>query len=394
MSDAKDPKDPKDDFVKNMEKVAEQEALKADTAAKEAVIKNKRASAQLEAIEQNEKDMAIAKSTNFGALTLAQIESIQKANQAYIEAAKNAMIFINPTFNNKVPFFRKNFILVGARTGEGKSTAVANIAYAVMGSKHPVTGKTLRTLVLTNEEKAEDFYNRVTCLHKGWHYVNHNQFTKEQIDTFDKMIPILASNGRLTVIDNNHNGAHGVTTSIEGISTVFDNLIAKEEWYDVVIIDYYQNIIHSQKYPHLSENDVQARLSRMMDKYKNTYPAPIVMMAQITPPDKEDKIPFQHRIKGRKIIMDPATFAVEMVRDTKNLRTRWVVHKSRFTEAIGSDWFTGYDYGKFVPYTTAFAEKVQKMAYEREARKINSAIDQNNGLKDVFKKEEKDDKKV
>ncbi len=386
--------DIKEAFDKNMEKVVELEQLKNDTSAKEAVIKNKRATAQLEAIQQNEKDMAIAKATNFGALSPEQIVAIQNANDEYIAAAKNAMNFINPVFDNKVPFFRKNFILLGARTGEGKSTAVANIAYGVMTSKHPVTGKTLRTLVLTNEEKAEDFYNRVTCLVKGWHYTNHNLFTKEQTDTFRQMIPVLASNGRLTVIDNNHNGAHGVTTSIEGIATVFDNLLEKKEYYDVIIIDYYQNIIHSQKYPHLSENEVQARLSRMMDKYKNEYPAPIVMMAQITPPDKEDRIPFQHRIKGRKIIMDPATFAAEMVRDTKNLRTRWVVHKSRFTEAIGSDWWTGYDYGKFVPYTTEFAEKVQRMAYEREARRINSTIDKTNGLKDVFKKEGEDDKKV
>lgn len=385
--------DVKQAFNKDMEKVIELEQLKNDTSAKKAVIDNKRVSAQLEQIKQNEKDMEIAKATNFGALTMPQIEAIQNANDEYIAAAKNAMLFINTSFNNKVPFFRKNFILIGARTGEGKSTAVANIAHAVMTSKHPVTGKTLRVLVLTNEEKAEDFYNRVTCLIKGWHYTNHNQFTKEQTDTFRKMIPVLASNGRLTVIDNNHNGSHGVTTSLEGIATVFDNLIEKEEWYDVIMIDYYQNIIHSQKYPHLSENEVQARLTRMMDKYKNIYPAPIVMMAQITPPDKDDRIPFQHRIKGRKIIMDPATFAVEMVRDTKHLRTKWVVHKSRFTEAIGSDWFTGYDKGKFVPYTTEFAEKVQRMAYEREARKINQHIDQNNGLPDVFK-EKKDDTKV
>lgn len=379
MSDAKDA------FDKNLEKVIEIEAMKNDTAAKEAILKNRRATAALEALQQNDRDMAQAKATNFGSLTPEQVSEIQLANDEYIEAAKNAMTFICDTFDNKVPFFRKNFILVGARTGEGKSTAVANIAYQALSRKHPVTGKTLRVLVLTNEERAEDFYNRVTSLIKGWHYTNHSKFTKEQIDTYRKMIPVLASGGRLTVIDNNFNGAHGVTTSIEGIETVFENLLANKEYYDVVMIDYYQNIIHSQKYPHLSENEVQARLSRMMDKYKNSYPAPIVMMAQINAPDKDDKTPFQYRIKGRKIIMDPATFVVEMVRDTKNLRTKWVIHKSRFTEAIGTDLWTGYDYGKFVKYDSAFAEKVQKLAYEREARKMEATINQ---TKPEEKKEE------
>jgi len=374
--------DTKEAFEKNMEL----EKLKADTAAKKAVLDAKRINSQLEQIEQNERDMAKAKATDFGALTNDQIAQIQKDNDEYMEAAKNAMTFIDPVFDNLVPFFRKNFLLIGAKTGDGKSTAVANIAFTTMGKVNPLTGKTRRVLVITNEERAEDFYNRITSLVKGWHYTNHNKFTDEQKATFRKMIPILASGGRLTVIDNNHNGSHGVTTSIEGIATIFDNLLANNEFYDVVLIDYYQNIIHSQKYPHLSENEVQARLSRMMDRYKNEYPAPIIMMAQVNPPDKEDKVPFQHRIKGRKIIMDPTTFAVEMIRNTKELYTKWVVHKSRFTEAIGQDMKTGYDKGRFVKYDTAFAEKVQRMALDRAARKMNAQIDQKNGLPDVFAK--------
>lgn len=376
----------KDEFAKNMEL----EKLKADTAAKKAVLDSRRVDAQMEAMEQNDRDMATAKGTNFGQLTAEQVAEIQRANDEYMEAAKHAMTFIDPVFDNIVPFFRKNFILLGARTGDGKSTAVANIAFSTMGKTNLQTGKLRRVLVLTNEEKAEDFYNRITCLIKGWHYTNHNKFTKEQKDTFHKMIPILASGGRLTVVDNNHNGSHGVTTSIEGISTVFDNLLAHEEYYDVVLIDYYQNIIHSQKYPNLSENEVQARLSRMMDRYKNEYPAPIVMMAQINPPDKDDKVPFQHRIKGRKIIMDPATFAAEMMRNTAEYYTKWIVHKTRFTEAIGKDIKTGYDRGRFVKYDTAFVEKVQKMAYERESRRINEAIDKNNGIPNAFDKKEKE----
>lgn len=377
-----------DNFDKNMEKVIELEALKNDTAAKKAVLDNRRVSSQLEQLQQNERDMETAKSTNYGALTTEQIAEIQKANDEYMEAAKHAMTFMIPEFDKIVPFFRKNFILIGARTGEGKSTAVANIAFKTMQMKNPLTGKTRRVLVLTNEEKAEDFYNRVTALSRGWHYTNHSDFTDEQKKIFHNMIPVLASGGRLTVIDNNHNGSHGVTTSIEGIETIFENLLAKGEFYDVVLIDYYQNIIHSQKFPHLSENEVQARLSRMMDKYKNAYPAPIVMFAQINPPDKDDKIPFQHRIKGRKIIMDPATFAAEMIRNTAESYTKWVVHKSRFTEAIGKDMKTGYDMGKFVRYDNAFAEKIQARTYRREAEKMNALIDQHNGIKFDDKKEE------
>lgn len=377
-----DPKDTKDAFEKNMEL----EKLKVETAAKKAILDSKRINSQLEQIEQNERDMAKAQNSDYGALSEDQIAKLQKDNDEYMEAAKNAMRFIIPKFDNFVPFFRKNFILIGARTGEGKSTAVANIAFAALAESK-------RVLVLTNEEKSEDFYNRVTAISRGWHYTNHSKFTDKQKEVFRNMIPVLARGGRLTVVDNNHNGSHGVTTSIEGIATIFENLMKSGTYYDVVLIDYYQNIIHSQKYPNLSENEVQARLSRMMDKYKNEYPAPICMMAQITPPDKDDKIPFQHRIKGRKIIMDPATCVIEMIRNTKELFTVFKFHKSRFNEAIGKDIKVGYDNGKFVEYDTAFAEKVQKMAYERDARKINDQIDKGNGLPDVFKKPEDGEKK-
>lgn len=374
--------DPKDAFKENMEL----EKLKAETAAKKVKLEAKWVDAKLEQQEQSERDMAQALSTDYGALTEEQIAKLQKDNDEYMEAAKNAMIFIIPKFDNFVPFFRKNFILIGARTGEGKSTAVANIAFAALAA-----GK--RVLVLTNEEKSEDFYNRVTAISKGWHYTNHSKFTDKQKEVFRNMIPVLARGGRLTVVDNNHNGSHGVTTSIEGIATVFENLMRSGTYYDMVLIDYYQNIIHSQKYPNLSENEVQARLSRMMDKYKNEYPAPICMMAQITPPDKDDKIPFQHRIKGRKIIMDPATCVIEMIRNTAELYTIFKFHKSRFNEAIGKDIKVGYDSGKFVEYNTAFAEKVQKMAYEKEARRVNDQIDKGNGLPDVFKQNTSEEKK-
>lgn len=369
-----------------MQKAVEIETLQKDTQHKRAILDNKRVNTQFSQLEQNEKDLAIAQSTNFGAMTANQIAKIQKENDEYLEAAKAAMYFINESFRSIVPFFRKNFIFIGGKTGDGKSTTVANIVHSVITQKNPLTGKTRRALVITNEERAEDFYNRVTCLVNGWHYTNHDKFTQEQKDTFKKFIPLLASNGRLTVVDNTHNDSHGVTTTIEGIETIFENLLRNEEYYDVILIDYYQNIITSAKNPYMSENEVQSRLSRMMDKYKNLYPAPIVMMGQVNAPDKDNKIPFQQRIKGRKIIMDPATCVIEMVADRKNLRTVWTIWKSRFTEAVGQDFKTGYDRGKFVEYTNEFAERVQRMAYEKEARKINETIDKSNGIPEVFEK--------
>ncbi len=365
------------------EKMAQQEkfeVMKNETAKKQAIINSKRATSTLEKIAHDQKDIAIAKKANYGSLTAEQIEYIQKENDDYIIAAKTGMQFINKEFSGVVPFFRKNFILVGAKTGEGKSTAVANIAYSVIKQRNPKTGKPRRVLVLTNEERAEDVYNRITALARGWHYTNHSEFTDEQINTFRDSIKALGSNGLVTVIDNTHGGSHGVTTSIDGIETVFDTLIANNEIYDVVLIDYYQNIIHSKKDPTASENEVQARLTRMIDKYKNIYPAPIVMMAQMNAPDEDDRTPYQYRIKGRKIIADAATFVIEMAADRQNKATQWTVWKSRFTESVGKVFHTGYENGKFVEYSDAFRAKVQEEQDRRRAKEIDKTI----GLPDVF----------
>lgn len=366
-----------------MDKDAELEKLKADTEQKRAHVENKKYSDLYERTIQDEKDMEITKGSNFGTMSDAQVATLQKDNDEYIEAAKRRMLFIDPVFDKVVPYFRKNLILIGAKTGDGKSTTAANIAFSTMKQTNPVTGKKCRVLILTNEEKAEDFYNRITCLNKGWHYTNHSEFTEEQITTFRRAIPLLAAGGRLTVVDNTYNGSHGVTTTIEGIQTVFENLLANKEYYDVVIIDYYQNIISSKNNISASENDVQARLARMLDHYKNVYPAPIVLMAQVNAAT-EDKAPFQIRIKGRKIIMDACTLAMEMVANRELLATTWWIWKSRFTSSVGKHFNTGYEEGRFVEYTTEFKEKVQKMRDEQEARAMDKAI----GLKDVFKKEQ------
>jgi DnaB-like helicase C terminal domain len=278
-----------------------------------------------------------------------------------------------------VPFFRKNLILIGAQTGQGKSTAVANIAFRVKDLINPETGKRRKTLVLTNEERAEDVYNRITSLHKEWAYTNHSAFTDEQTEAYRKYIPIWAADGVITVIDNTHGGSHGVTTSLEGIETVFENLIKNKIYYDCVIIDYYQNIITSKKDAGMSENDVQARLSRMLDRYKNQYPAPIILLCQMKPMSENDRAPWQERIKGRKIIGDVCTFVCEMDADFDDFCTIWSVWKSRFAGSVGKTFKTGWDKGRYVQYTEEFALKINKLKEDRQAKEFDKKI----GMTDV-----------
>lgn len=371
---------------KRREEHAKINLLKDEVAKKKAQIDNKIYTKTLENIEEEEKDLNLIKQLNFGAMDAEHIKFLQQENIDYFEAAKHKMIFMLNDFDRIVPFYRKNIILVAAETGKGKSTAAANIAYAVLRQKKSDTGKKCRVLLITNEEKAEDFFNRITCLSKGWEYTNHDEFSHEQMQLLNKAIPLWAKDGWLTVIDNNFGGTHGLTTSVEGIQSIFENLLLKKEYYDVVMIDYYQNIILSKNSASIDHIKIQERLSKLLDIYKNIYPAPIILFAQLEPLTESNPKPFKLRIEGRKIISNICTFSMEMVVDYKRSATQWTIWKSRYTKAIGKSIWTGYDKGKFVPYTVEFQEKIQRREYERLTYENNKAIDQKNGMPEVFQK--------
>lgn len=378
--------DTKQDFANDLKQAAELEKKIAEVKAIELEVRQHKALAQKHKIDEANKNYDLSAKASYGLLSDDKIKKLQHENTAYIEAAQNSLTFIDSkTFKGVVPFFRKNLIFIGAKTGEGKSTAVANIVRQLISEVNPFTKKFRRLLVITNEEKAEDFYNRITCLIFGWHYVNHDKFTPQQLKTFNDYLPLLAR--LVTVIADDHNGGSGCTTSVEGFEQIMENLIRNEEWYDAILIDYYQNFTYSQKDPTMNEWAAQAKLANLLDRYKNIYPAPIVIFGQITPAEegKENTKPFEYRIKGRKQILVPATFAMEMVAERGLFRTSWIIHKGRFSEEVGKTIYTGYDKGRFVAYDQAFKEKTLKAIEDKQRQAMNRAAGVN--FMDVAKQE-------
>lgn len=359
-----------EEAIAHMERDALREKKRKEVLDKELIVKDHRLDTELQRLALAEKEQATVKNTDYGTMSDADVEKLKQENTSYMLAAREKMRFINQEFDDAIPFYRKNLILVGGATGDGKSTTAANIITTVF-RQSAEGGRKRRVLVLTNEEKTEDVYNRVVCLLKGWAYVNHDKFTDEQIEFFNNSYQHLRK--YITVVDNFFGGGFMVTTSLEGICGVFDNLLARSEYYDVVIIDYYQNVHHSNSDPRMDPFKVQAELAKRLDQYKNVYPAPIVLLAQVRPPD-DSNTPFKIRVEGSKAINNVCTCSVELIANKQERRTDWVIHKSRFNEAVGANIQTGFSMGRHVLYDDAFRETVAKMIAARDTKQFDKNV--------------------
>jgi len=102
-----------------------------------------------------------------------------------------------------------------------------------------------------------------------------------------------------------------------------------------------------------------------LDNFKNQYPGPIVILSQLKPGDED----FKTRIEGRKMLLNKATVALEVVADKDKMATQFKVHKGRYSNALGGKGITlGYEKGKYVEYTSAFQDQVDMSRIQQASR--------------------------
>lgn len=320
-----------------------------EIAQKEFKIRKHRANLQSKAIDEDAELLEATKNVRLDIIDPEYFANLAVENTTYFEYAQNCPDFLNPDFRDMVPFFARNLIFIGAESGNGKSTIAGNVAFHTIRQNKNV-------LILTNEEIDSDVYNRVTCLVKGWGYTNHRYFTRDQIDVFNQMYPVLGQ--RLTVVSDKYNGRSGTTTTFEGIKSILDSLLTTQKKYDVIVIDYFQNISTSLEDRNSPEWKILDKVCKYLDNFRKLYNAPIILLGQMKPSNGEDTAPYKERIERCKAIYNVATCCLEVKADVENSRTEFICHKSRFTKGIGQKIFAGFDKGKYIQHDAIFANKL------------------------------------
>jgi hypothetical protein len=337
---------------------------------------------ELTKIKQNEEDIKRISGANVGVLDEEKINKIKEENRNYLNNLNDGLIFLDPNLTKLITAWPGNLILIGAATNGGKSSLTANLMLKTIIQKKPSTKENRKILVISNEESPYSVYNRLTCLVKGWNYNKQDEFTQLQKDVLIEHIGYWARAG-ITVIEDD---GHGLTTSLEGIKSIFDNLFKTKTWYDMVILDYIQKVTNSKR-GNLTDWQVMLKTMEELDIYKNTYPAPIVVTSQLKTQTKDgfnNDMDFKDRISGRKDILNPCTVGIELIPDRTILRSRFVLRKSRYRgEKVGTYMDRGFENGRFVPYTEEFKAKAA-------ARKENKDFNDEVGQYITDKKEDKE----
>lgn len=349
------------EFLESIEQDKGQDKKIESFKQKKLIVEDYKVTNELERIRKNEEDLKLTSKVNVGIMSDDVIADIQEKSRAYFEGAKNGMTFLHEEFRKWVPCWAGNIILVGARTGGGKSSLTGNLILSTIQQKNPITLKNRKVLCISAEETPAQVFGRITCLVKNYNFNEQDEFTEEQKKDMIDYIPVWANNG-VSVIGED---GHGNTSTLEGIDSILKNLITTKTHYDLILFDYIQKATTSKKNPYMKPHEVIKAVMGLFDSFKNVYPGAIVILTQLSANNEEETIDFQERLRGCHDMITPCTVALELVPDVKLLRSRFIVRKNRYKgSTLGGHVDMGYDRGKFVPYTDEF---VGRTAEQRDS---------------------------
>lgn len=246
--------------------------------------------------------------------------------------------FIHPLFH---PEFQltQGLIVVGALTGQAKSTTNANILAGFLDSCPDK-----KALVISNEETLDTVYNRVACIrlkvdfnsyHKGFISATMAEKVESEARTLFDRIKVVVEDGSWNM------------SYLEDVKAVLEHAAANPEEYSLVTLDYLQTVASSRENRDLTQYDISKRLGLYLKNYGRRLGAPVVVFAQLKSIGVNSQ-DFKNRIEGDSTMLNHAADAIEIVPDFQTSTTKFVIQKSRFGIPKGAESKCNFVSGRYV----------------------------------------------
>lgn len=232
----------------------------------------------------------------------------------------------------------QGLIIVGGKTGQGKSTTLANIMAGFVQNRPPED----KAIIITNEESTEAVYSRIACvlLKTSFKSFYNDRLPKVEADKIKSVATSLI--GRVVVEEGN--GQFDMTC----LEDVKDALVyAAEGGYKIATIDYFQTVTWSREFPQMSAVEVSKSLGFFFKDYGRKAPIPVIAFAQLRPSSDKTPEDFSARIQNDRTIANHAFINVEVIPDFEKKTTTFKIWKDRHGFSQGKEYEFYFNGGKY-----------------------------------------------
>lgn len=265
----------------------------------------------------------------------------KEAQQDALDRQK-CMPLINASVSKLANIYPHSLLVIAGPTGTGKSTATAAAAIAIINSEK-------RVLIVSNEEREIDVYQRMACTMLG---VSRKSYSSGQLDPQTTLlvknkISELAKSPMLRVIDSRFKDRSEFVMTTEGILSTIEKLAPN---FDVVIIDYFQKVTVNKPGGVTNDNEAQSNLALGLDNLRKSTSLGIVIFGQCHKNNGEVKLELEKRWKGRKKLLEVATDVIEICARFSTFTTVFKCSKSRDNGTRTCSVKCGLDLNSFSSY--------------------------------------------
>ena len=285
-----------------------------------------------------------------------RLEELDEDRKRREQAFSNRVSLISHEFDQYL-MLAIGLTMIGAQTGGGKSTVLANLVFHYLGS---TKGKK-KVLVLSNEETLEAVLSRVACLALNLNWNDYHNRTMDQ-ESYDKVVDTTRKlNSKITVLTREMDSLEGVKSALETAKGMSD--------IGIVLLDYLQTVHKSVSDGKKKQFEVSKDLGQYFRDFGRNATIPVVLFTQLKPEGEEGVgKDFTSRVGFDKTICQHAVALLEVKANREQKTSRFHIHKDRYFGSTGKSLVLSYEKGRFVPFPPDHPIK-KAMSLEHEVYK-------------------------